>query len=103
NDYAQQAKENLADFKQAINDWQALLGYFPDGCYQDVEGLCKIVTRAEIAANDWSLTAGRYVGYSVQLDDGFDYQARMAAIHGELAVLHKEANGLMAGILGAGL
>ena len=101
NDYAQQAKENLADFKQAINDWQALLGYFPNGCYQDVEGLCKIVTRAEIEANDWSLTAGRYVGYSVQLDDGFDYQARMAAIHGELAVLHKKANGLMAGILGA--
>ena len=102
NDYTQQAKENLADFKQAINDWQALLGYFPDGCYQDVEGLCKIVTRAEIAANDWSLTAGRYVGYNVQLDENFDYQARMAAIHGELSALHQEANGLMAGILNVG-
>jgi type I restriction enzyme M protein len=110
NDYQtrDKAKENpvqpiLDDFKQAINDWQALLSYFPNGVYQDVEGLCKIVTRAEIAANDWSLTAGRYVGYSVQLDDGFDYQARMAAIHSELAALHQEANGLMAGILGAGL
>jgi hypothetical protein len=35
----------------------------------------------------------------VAVDEGFDYQARMAAIHTELAVLHSEANGLMAGIL----
>lgn len=43
-DYQREAKENLADFKQAIHDWQQLLGYFPALQYQDVEGLCKIVT-----------------------------------------------------------
>lgn len=101
--YQQEAKEDLADFKQAVRDWQALLGYFPDLRYQDVEGLCKVVDLQEVAANDWSLTPGRYVGYSVAVDDGFDYQARMAAIHAELAVLHSEANGLMAGILESNL
>lgn len=100
--YQQEAKENLADFKQAVKDWQALLGYFPELRYQDVEGLCKIVDVQEVADNDWSLTPGRYVGYSVAVDEGFDYQARMAAIHAELEVLHSEANGLMEIILGAG-
>lgn len=98
--YQQEAKEDLADFKQAVKDWQALLGYFPDLQYQDVEGLCKVVDLQEVAANDWSLTPGRYVGYSVAVDECFDYQSRMAAIHAELAALHSEANGLMAGILG---
>jgi type I restriction enzyme M protein len=93
--YQQEAKENLADFKQAAADWQALLGYFPELRYQDVEGLCKVVDLQEVADNDWSLTPGRYVGYSVAVDEGFDYQARMAAIHAELAALHREANGLM--------
>lgn len=102
-DYQREAKENLADFKQAIHDWQQLLGYFPALQYQDVEGLCKIVTLADIAENDGSLTPGRYVGYSIELDESFDYQKRMADIHRELAGLHQEANGLMAQILGAGL
>jgi len=31
-------------------------------CTIAVPGLCKAVTRAEIAAADWSLTPGRYVG-----------------------------------------
>lgn len=102
-DYQREAKENLADFKQAIHDWQQLLGYFPALQYQDVEGLCKIVTLTEIEENDWSLTPGRYVGYSIELDESFDYQKRMADIHRELAGLHQEASGLMAQILGAGL
>ncbi len=37
-----------------------LLSRFPQGLYEDVPGLCKAVTQAEIAANDYSLTPGRY-------------------------------------------
>lgn len=62
---------------------------------EDVEGLCKIVDREEVAENDYSLTPGRYVGYSIQIDEDFDYQARMNEIHNELADLNKEANELM--------
>lgn len=64
---------------------------FPEGKYQDVPGLCRVVSRADIAANDYSLTAGRYVGVAAQVDDGFDFEERMAEIKMELADLDREA------------
>jgi type I restriction enzyme M protein len=36
--------------------------HFPEGTYQDVEGLCKVVDMDEIMEQDYSLTPGRYVG-----------------------------------------
>ncbi|MER2518222.1 MAG: N-6 DNA methylase [Candidatus Accumulibacter phosphatis] len=74
-----------------------LLGRFPNGWYDDVPGLCKAVTQAEIAANDWSLTPGRYVGVAVgaaEDDDGAAFLARMKEIHGELAELNETAKDL---------
>lgn len=68
-----------------------LTSRFPEGKYRDVPGLCKVVTQAEIAANDYSLTAGRYVGVAAQADDGFDFEERMAEIKLELAGLDREA------------
>jgi type I restriction enzyme M protein len=64
---------------------------FPEGKYQDVPGLCRVVSKAEIAANDYSLTAGRYVGVKAQVDDGFDFEERMGEIKIELADLDREA------------
>ena len=55
---------------------------------------------AEVKENDDSLTPGRYVGYSIQIDMDFDYQGRMDEIHRELAGLNDEANGLMGQIQG---
>jgi type I restriction enzyme M protein len=69
-----------------------LTSRFPDGVYADVEGLCKVVTQAEIAAKDWSLSPGRYVGVdSSSDDDDFDYEERLREIHLELAGLNEEA------------
>ena len=79
------------------NDW--LKATFPKGVYEDVEGLCKIVDVADVAANDFSLTPGRYVGYTVELDEGFDYQSRLDEIHAELAGLNSDAQRLMRQIL----
>lgn len=57
---------------------------FTDGLYEDVPGLCKIVTREEIAANDYSLTPGRYVGVAPpDEDDEEDFKERLAEIHAE--------------------
>ncbi len=67
---------------------------FPDGVYADVEGLCKVVTQAEIAAKDWSLSPGRYVGVDSTTDDDFDYEERLNEIHIELEGLNEEAIGL---------
>ena len=62
---------------------------------QDVEGLCKVVNTSEIEEQDYSLTPGRYVGVSIDVDMNFDYKGRMAELHSELAQLNAEANDLM--------
>ena len=71
-----------------------LITRFPNAKYEDVLGLCKVVNREEIAQNDYSLTAGRYVGVAPQIDDDFDYEERMAEIKVELQSLNDEAIGL---------
>ncbi len=95
-----QVGELLHDYKQSLKDWHILNEHFPEHQYQDIEGLCKVVDLAEVEENDYSLTPGRYVGYSIQIDMDFDYQGRMDEIHRELAGLNDEANGLMGLIQG---
>ena len=72
---------------------------FPNAEMQDVPGLCKVVTRADIEAADWSLTPGRYVGVApVEVDEDFDFEQTLRDIHVELADLNREAVGLAAKI-----
>lgn len=96
-------KQELADYKQRIKDWHSLRENFPNDQYQDIEGLCKIVSREEVEENDYSLTPGRYVGYSVQVDDEFDYEERMKYIKSDLLNLQNSSNELMNLIQGAKL
>lgn len=72
---------------------------FPNAEMQDVPGLCKVVSRADIEAADWSLTPGRYVGVApVVVDEDFDFEQTLRDIHVELADLNREAVGLAAKI-----
>ncbi len=41
---------------------------FPQATYNDVTGLCKLATRAEMQEQDWSLNPGRYVGVVIEED-----------------------------------
>ena len=82
----------LLNSKTKELEW--LTSRFPDGVYADVKGLCKVVKRAEIAENDYSLTPGRYVGVVDQIDQDFDYVSSMANIKKELSDLNAEANDL---------
>jgi len=93
--YQNETAEFLKEIKQRVGDWEKLLEWFPEKKYADVEGLCKITDLEEVKENDYSLTPGRYVGYSIQIDKDFDYRARMKEIHGELAELNTESNDLM--------
>jgi type I restriction enzyme M protein len=97
-DYLQKTGQQVQVFQEAADramyfekEMKWLSDRFPEVKYQDVPGLCRVVTQAEIAANDYSLTAGRYVGVAVQADDGFDFEERMAEIKLELADLDREA------------
>jgi type I restriction enzyme M protein len=64
---------------------------FPKGIYNDIEGLCKVVSQKEIEAKDWSLSPGRYVGVDMTTNDDFDYEERLREIHIELEGLNEEA------------
>jgi type I restriction enzyme M protein len=76
-----------------------LLSRFPDGELVAVPGLVKLVDREELAANDWSLTPGRYVGVAPEEEDeDFDFEGTMRDIHIELAGLNEEAAALAAQI-----
>ena len=82
--------------KQAV--W--LTECFPDGVYRDVEGLVKLVDMAELEANDWSLTPGRYVGVAPEeVDEDFDFEEALRDIHIELEGLNVEAMELSAKIM----
>jgi type I restriction enzyme M protein len=72
---------------------------FPEAELRDVAGLVKLVDRAEIAANDWSLTPGRYVGVAPEEEDeDFDFEEALREIHVELEDLNAEAVQLAARI-----
>lgn len=72
---------------------------FPKAKFCDVEGLVKLVDRAEIEANDWSLTPGRYVGVAPEEEDeDFDFEEVLREIHVELEDLNAEAVQLAATI-----
>jgi type I restriction enzyme M protein len=72
---------------------------FPKAVMADVPGLCKVVTRADIEAADWSLTPGRFVGVApAEVDADFDFEQTLRDIHLELADLNREAVDLAARI-----
>ena len=72
---------------------------FPDGAYRDVPGLCRVAARADIAAQDWSLNPGRYVGFAPgQQHDGEEFRVKLEALQEELEKLNVEAAQLQAQI-----
>ena len=69
-----------------------LVERFPEGKLRDVEGLVKLVDKAELKENDWSLTPGRYVGVAPEEEDpDFDFGETMRTIHTELERLNEQA------------
>ena len=93
---ADEARRKAIDqLKQVRYFWRQahwLTERFPAAKLRDVEGLVKLVDRAEIKANDWSLTPGRYVGVAPeQEDENFDFEEALREIHVELEDLNAEA------------
>lgn len=70
----------------------AMTATFGTDGYRDVLGLCKVATRAQIAAQEWSLNPGRYVGVAPgeNVEDE-DFRERLVALQEELERLNAEA------------
>ena len=99
NEARQRAVEQLRQVRYFYQQAHWLTERFPEAELRDVEGLVKLVDRAEIEANDWSLTPGRYVGVAPEEEDeDFDFREALREIHEELDELNAEAVTLAATI-----
>lgn len=86
------AVEQLKDCAYLHRQIVWLQDRFPKAEMADVPGLCKVVTRADIEAADWSLTPGRFVGVApAEVDEDFDFEQTLRDIHLELADLNRES------------
>ena len=95
----QRAVEQLEQVRYFWRQAHWLTERFPNAELCDVDGLVKLVDRAEIEANDWSLTPGRYVGVAPEEEDeDFDFREALREIHTELEDLNAEAVSLAATI-----
>lgn len=94
------AKELLDQKNYFLGHIQWLNERFPNGVYEDVTGLCKAATLAEIAEQDWSLNPGRYVGVVIE-EDGLteeEFKTEMKERHQRLGGLNTKADELKATI-----
>lgn len=76
---------------------QWLTERFPNGVYEDVTGLCKAATLAEIEEQDWSLNPGRYVGVVIE-EDGLteeEFFKDMEMKNKQLEILNEKVSNLM--------
>ena len=95
----EQAVKQLKEVRYFWRQARWLTERFPQAKLCDIEGLVKLVDRADISANDWSLTPGRYVGVAPEVEDeDFDFEETMREIHVELEGLNAEAVTLAATI-----
>ena len=83
-DQVQALEKTLAD---RIADVTWLNERFPEGVYADVAGLCKLASQDEIKEQDYSLTAGRYVGVAKNNESLEDFKAKVDGLHTELQEL----------------
>jgi type I restriction enzyme M protein len=68
---------------------------FPGGKYRDLAGLCRVASRDEIKAEDWSLNPGRYVGVVPgKVHDHEEFKERLEALQEELEALNAQAASL---------
>jgi type I restriction enzyme M protein len=70
---------------------------FPNAEYEDVTGLCKLATPAEVKEQDYSLNAGRYVGVVIEEDGRTEeeFSEFMRVANEDLNSLNKDSNNLI--------
>jgi len=67
---------------------------FQEGTLEPVKGFCAVATQDEIAAQDYILTPGRYVGIEEQEDDGEPFDEKMKCLTSELSEMFARSHEL---------
>ncbi|MBD5416836.1 MAG: SAM-dependent DNA methyltransferase [Desulfovibrio sp.] len=86
-------QEDIQTISDTYHNWRNV-----DGAYEDVKGFCASVPLPEVAAKDYVLTPGRYVGLPDEEDD-FDFAELFASLQKEFAAQLEEEKKLNAAIL----
>ncbi len=73
---------------------------FPEAAYEDVTGLCKLATPAEVEEQEFSLNPGRYVGVVIEEDGKTEeeFAAELIAAQIELDALNEQTTRLSVAI-----
>jgi type I restriction enzyme M protein len=96
-------KETVQALHDEVKQAESFFGHvawlqqrFPRAAYEDVTGLCKLATQAELEEQDWSLNPGRYVGVVIEEDGKTEeeFLDRLAAAGDELIALQATAREL---------
>ena len=66
--------------------------YYTD--YVNVDYIAKVVSKEDIAKQDYILTPGRYVGIEEQEDDGEPFEDKMKRLTSELSEMFAKSNDL---------
>lgn len=82
------------DIRKIADTYQA----YCNGSQEDIKGFCAVVSTENIAAQDYILTPGRYVGIEEQEDDGEPFDEKMARLTSELSALFDKSHALEAEI-----
>jgi type I restriction enzyme M protein len=83
-----------ADIKKLADTFTS----FQEGTLQDIKGFCAVATTADIAAQDYILTPGRYVGIEDAILDDEPFDDKMKRLTGELSEMFKQSHELEAEI-----
>ena len=67
---------------------------FQEGTLEPVKGFCAVASQDEIAAQDYILTPGRYVGIEEQEDDDEPFDEKMKRLTSELSDMFKKSHEL---------
>ncbi len=92
------ALESLHEEVRSAESWfghiRWLQDRFPKADYEDVTGLCKLATPADVREQDYSLNPGRYVGVVIEEDGKTEEEfiAELLAMNGEMQRLAGEAS-----------
>ena len=96
----EEAERQLKGFQEKQQYYLAQIDWlkerFPNGVYEDVTGLCKAATLAEIEEQAWSMNPGRYVGVVIE-EDGLteeEFLAEMKERHSKIDFLNLKAKEL---------
>ena len=82
------------DIYRIATTYHAWRGDLDAGPYKDVPGFCKAATLAQISENSYVLTPGRYVGATVQKDEGEPFSRKMERLVTHLKEQQKEGTRL---------